>query len=187
MQRVLILGCSGSGKSSLAAALSARLGVPVVHLDRLFWKPGWVEATRGEFMAAQARALPADGRWVCDGNYSGTLAPRLERADTIVLFDVPTLTCLRRVLLRSWRWYGRSRPDMSDGCVEQPFRRGYVEFMLYILRYRRRSLPHLRALIETHAPRARLVQLRSDADAARFLDEATRAAAGTANRQAARG
>jgi adenylate kinase family enzyme len=188
MERVLILGSSGSGKSSLAAALSARLGVPLVHLDRLFWRPGWVQSTTDEFVAAQARALPADGRWVCDGNYSKTLRVRLPLADTIVLLDLPTLTCLRRVLLRSLRWYGRWRPDMSDGCVERPFRRDYLDFMLYILRYRRRSLPHVRALIESHAPQARLFHLRSDGAIAQFLDEATRAAGdGTANRRAAQG
>jgi hypothetical protein len=60
MRRVVILGCSGAGKSTFARALGARLGVPVVHLDALFWRPGWVEPENKAFRAAVAAAIAGD-------------------------------------------------------------------------------------------------------------------------------
>jgi adenylate kinase family enzyme len=184
MQRVAIVGCSGAGKSRLATTLSARLDLPLVHLDRLFWKPGWVESPRDEFAARLQVALPVDGGWIADGTYVSTLPLTLARADTIVLLDLPTRVCLKRAVLRAWRGLGKTRPDMGDGCREHIFRRSYLEFLSYILNFRVKQLPRVWAAIATHGRHARLHQLRSDAAIAQFLDEATRAAAATNKRAA---
>ncbi len=118
MRRILILGPPGSGKSTLARKLGARLGLPVFHLDQAYWCPGWVAAEPGAFRAEVARiaALPA---WVIDGNYTGTIAPRLAAADTLIYLDVPAWLSLARILRRVAASYGRRRPDMAEGCREQ--------------------------------------------------------------------
>ena len=86
MRRALVLGSPGSGKSTVARRLGARHGLPVFHLDQAFWRPGWVPAPPAEFAAEVARlaALPA---WVIDGTYTATLAPRLARAELVVVVE----------------------------------------------------------------------------------------------------
>lgn len=118
MQRVVILGPPGSGKSTLARRLGERLGVPAFHLDQSYWRAGWTSAPATEFRAEVERlsGLPV---WVIDGNYSGTLATRLARADTLIYLDTPMPVSLWRVFRRAWRSRGRARPDMPEGCPEK--------------------------------------------------------------------
>ncbi len=133
-RRILVLGNSGSGKSTLARQVGAGLGLPVVHLDALYWQAGWVEPTRGEWAETVAAAV-ADDAWVMDGDYGGTAEARLARADAVVLLDLPRPLCLWRVLVRRVRHHGRTRPDMADGCPE----RINWGFLVWIWRYPRRS------------------------------------------------
>ena len=84
--RVLVDGMMGSGKSTFARSLAARTGLPVIHLDVHYWKPGWVRPSDDEWRERQ-RALLAGEDWIIDGNYNETLALRLERAETVVFLD----------------------------------------------------------------------------------------------------
>lgn len=120
MQRILVMGPSGSGKSTLARQLGERLGIDVVHMDRLHWRPGWVEGPNDELRAAVTRAV-ARPAWIIDGNYggSGTLQERLDACDTIVYLDFPRRVCLWRVFRRILRYYGQTRPDLADDCPEK--------------------------------------------------------------------
>lgn len=161
------MGCAGAGKSTLARRLGAALDLPVVHLDRHFWRPGWVEPPREEWRAEQELLLAGDG-WVADGNYGNTLDIRLRRADTMVLIDLPRRTCLRRVLWRSLRDHGRD--TQAPGCPE----RFDLAFIRYVWRFRRVSLPRV---LDGLAAHPHVVVLRSRRDVERFL--ATAAAAGT--------
>jgi adenylate kinase family enzyme len=119
VQRVVILGPGGAGKSELARALGERTGLPVVHLDRLFWGPGWEPAPHAEARRALAAAVAGD-RWILDGNFLdlGVDDPRFARADTVFFLDLPRRTCLRRVLWRLLRDRRRARPDLPDGAPE---------------------------------------------------------------------
>lgn len=131
MQRVLVIGSPGAGKSTLSHALAQRTGLPLYHLDKMHWLPGWVERDRAEAFAHVAEVL-AEDCWIIDGNYGSTLPLRLKRADTVVWLDYPTWLCLWQALKR-WRHFrGRARPDMNEGCHE----RLDLEFLLYIARFR---------------------------------------------------
>lgn len=118
MERILIIGCSGSGKSTLARALKEKLGLPVVHLDQLWWKPGWKNVTVEEFDSRLAMALNMD-RWIIDGNYSRTMEVRLAKCDTIIYLDFSRWACLLGMCQRILSSRGKTRPDMSDGCPER--------------------------------------------------------------------
>ena len=131
MQRILVIGSPGAGKSTLAHALARRTGLPLHHLDRMHWLPGWVERDRAEGLDAVRQVLAQD-RWIIDGNYGSSLPLRLERADTVVWLDYPTWLCLGRALKRWWQYRGQSRPDMTEGCDE----RLNLEFLLYIAQFR---------------------------------------------------
>ena len=150
MQRVIVIGPCGAGKSTASFRLAELLGLPIYHLDRLHWRAGWVESTREELEAALAPILARE-RWVIDGNYGGTMAARIERADTIVYLDYPVRLCLWRVLKRVLRYRGRVRPDMAEGCPE----RLNLEFFFYILNWNRGPRPRTEAKLEGYEAKVR--------------------------------
>lgn len=117
-QRVLVIGPCGSGKSTLAPRLGEMLDLPVFHMDKLNWQPGWVESSNDE-IRERLRAIVAAERWLIDGNYGGTLGQRLPRADTIVYLDYPISLCLWRLMKRFTFHRGKARPDMTEGCPER--------------------------------------------------------------------
>jgi adenylate kinase family enzyme len=166
MRRVVILGCSGVGKSTFARRLGARIGAPVVHLDALFWRPGWKEPENEAFRAAVAAAIVGDA-WITDGNYVGrTFDLRLPRADTVIFLEQPRWLCVFRIL---WRWvtnFGHSRPDMAEGCFEQ----FDWTFFLWVWNFERQTQPRiLEAAARYPTP---ITRLSGDAAMARFLAEA---------------
>ena len=113
-----LVGPSGSGKSTLAVALGEKLGLPVVHLDQLWWKEGWRNVTREEFDSRLAMAMNMDG-WIIDGNYSRTMEMRLAKCDTVIYLDFGRWACLRGMCQRVFGNYGKARPDMAQGCPER--------------------------------------------------------------------
>jgi adenylate kinase family enzyme len=108
---VVVVGSSGSGKTTVAAALAETLGVKCVELDALHHGPNWTEATADELREALAREIDDVDGWVVDGNYFGKLGDFvLERADTVVWLDLP----LRTSLVRLWhRTLYRIRNDVE--------------------------------------------------------------------------
>lgn len=118
MERILIIGCSGSGKSTLARALKEKLGLPLIHLDQLWWKEGWNHVTREEFDSRLAMALNME-QWIIDGNYSRTISARLERCDAVIYLDFGKWVCLWGAVSRYLRNLGKVRPDMPSGCQER--------------------------------------------------------------------
>ena len=118
MERIVIIGCGGAGKSTLARQLGKKLNIPVVHLDKLWWKPNWVETSREEFDAKLAQEL-AKPRWIMDGNFNRTINQRVDRCDTLIYLDFNRVACLMGVLKRVITTYGKVRPDMGEGCPER--------------------------------------------------------------------
>ena len=142
-ERILVLGNGGAGKSTFARELGERWQLPVVHLDKLWWLPGWAERSEEEFDALLEGEL-ARPRWVMDGNYGRTLARRLQCCDCAVLLDIPAEECLRSIGARLERYRGRTRPDMTEGCEE----RIDEEFISWVKGFRENVLGKVTALLE---------------------------------------
>lgn len=170
MQRVAILGSGGAGKSELARGLATRTGLPVVHLDVVYWRPGWTAPPPDEFRAALDSAVAAE-RWILEGNFlrDNGPDPRFARADTVVFLDVPRTTCLWRVTLRAVRNRRRGRGDLPEGCPESLD----LAFLRWIWRYPQKNRPDVLARLTALGPEVGVHRLRSNGDVRRLLASVT--------------
>lgn len=130
MEQILVIGCPGSGKTTLAKSLASKLDLPLVHLDALFWRDGWKNLSAGEFDKLLEKELEKP-RWIIDGNYNRTLITRLRRADTVIYLDYPRRICLAGVIGRYFKNRGKTRSDIGGNCPEKldfPFLKFVWEF-----------------------------------------------------------
>lgn len=144
MRRVVVVGSGGSGKSTFSTELGRVTGLPVIHLDREYWRSGWEETPKDEWNARVAELLAGES-WIMDGNFGGTREMRMEAADTIIFLDLPRRVCLYRILKRTLKYYGKSRPDMTEGCNE----RLDLEFIGWVWNYNNRSRKRLLAELDS--------------------------------------
>ena len=168
-RRVVVTGMAGAGKSTFAKQLAAKTGLPVIHLDVHFWKPGWVAPSDSEWRDVQSKLLASDA-WIADGNYHETLDLRLERADTVVYLDTPWWLCAVRAFMRGLR-----RPkgnQLPDGCEESGWRRLRDEWWLVwrVWLGRRSERERDLATVARHGSHVALHVLRSKRAARQFLD-----------------
>jgi adenylate kinase family enzyme len=164
MDRIAVIGCSGGGKSTLTRKLAERTGLPVVHLDVVFWRPGWVESDDASFRERLSEAL-AGGRWITDGNFMRMGDLHIAGAQLIVWVDQPRGLCIRRALIRALREHGRKRADMAEGCEE----RIDLAFLKYIWNWNRNTRPGVEAALARLAPDTPVVRLTSDRVVADWL------------------
>ncbi|PTQ85499.1 adenylate kinase family enzyme [Trichococcus patagoniensis] len=141
-KRIVVIGCSGSGKSTFSRKLHHLTGNPLYHLDKLFWLPDWELRSAEEQDRIQKERIKED-KWIIDGNYQRTLPIRLGRADTVIFFDYPRRVCLYRALKRVLLNRKRTRSDMGEGCPE----RFDWEFMKFIWNFNKNNRPGLVALL----------------------------------------
>lgn len=163
MNRVVVIGSGGSGKSTFSAELGRATRLPVIHLDREFWRPGWKETPKEEWTNRVAELIAGE-RWIMDGNFGGTREMRVRAADTIIFLDLPRRVCLYRILKRTVKYHGRSRPDMAEGCHE----RFDLEFILWIWNYKHRSRKRVLAELEG-VDEKRVIILRNRQQVREFL------------------
>lgn len=114
----MIIGQPGSGKSTLARVIGSKTGLPVVHIDQIHWMPGWVERDKPEKIRLAMIEQEKDA-WVFEGGLGATKEHRLSRCDTLINLDFPLWLRAWRIVKRTLRHFGKTRPDLPDGCPEQ--------------------------------------------------------------------
>lgn len=149
VDRIAIIGCGGSGKTTIARRLGAALDAPVTHLDVVYYDGEWNALPKEKFAALQEELVAAD-RWVIDGNYASSLPIRLNRADTVIFLDLPPVTCLWGIAQRRLRHRGGQ--DDQTGVYD----RITWDFIKYVWNYRRTMAPRVRSLIAEHAGHAQV-------------------------------
>ena len=159
MQRVLIIGCPGSGKSTFARALAEKTGLPLVYLDMLFHRPDRTTLTQAEFDQKLAEVLTRPA-FIIDGNYARTLPERLASCDTVFWLDYPVDLCLRSVEGRR----GTVRPDMPWVELEED-----PEFTEFIKSFPTDQRPRMEEALR-QCPPERLIVFKSRAEAADYLN-----------------
>lgn len=165
MERIMIIGCGGAGKSTLARKLGEKTGLPVVHLDQIWWEPGnWQHLEKPEFDERLMAELEKP-RWILDGNFNRTIEIRLDVCDTVIYLDYPRLICLKNWVGRVIRNWGKARPDMTEGCAEwfDP------EMAKWIWEFNRTKRPRYYELLN-QAQDKKVVILKSRRQAQKFLD-----------------
>lgn len=164
MKNVAVIGCSGAGKSTFAKKLSAITRLPLYHLDQIFWKPGWIQENP-EVLNEKLNEWLKREEWIIDGNYSQSMPQRFEKSDTIFFFDLPVWLCMMRVFKRILTTRGRVRPDMAEDCPE----RFNLDFLIYVLNFRRVTRPKIIKFLEENAKHCHVVQFRTGSDADKWL------------------
>ncbi|MFD1885523.1 DNA topology modulation protein [Paenibacillus wenxiniae] len=169
MKRILIIGCSGSGKSTLATQLQPILHLPLIHLDRYYWKPNW-EATENDEWDQRVHEFAAGEEWIIDGNYSRTMDLRLKRADLIIWLDIPRRVCLYRVIKRWIQYDGRTRPDLNEACPEK------IDwaFLRWVWNYPKRTRPRTIAKLQQLEPHQQVVRIHNNKQLHTFIDHLKR-------------
>ena len=147
MQRIIVVGCPGAGKTRFSMELHKITGLPLIHLDQVFWKAGWVESELQAFRK-EVEKLTMQEQWIIDGNYGSTMDIRLKRADTVVVLDRSRWVCLFRAFKRSLLGLGSVRADMAPGCPEH-FNWEFFEFVYqFPEKHRPRLLNHLKKVTD---------------------------------------
>ena len=162
MQKILIIGCPGSGKSSFARALHAKTGLPLCHLDLLYWNADRTTVPAAVFQDRLRAVLETDA-WIIDGNSCSTLELRLQACDTVFFLDLPCDVCLKGIQERR----GKPRPDMP--WIE-PAETIDEEFLSFVQNFRKDTRPQVLALLEKYAGK-RVVIFHSHAEAEHFLHQ----------------
>lgn len=156
MKKVIILGCSGSGKSTFARRLQERTQLPLVCLDNVWWKPDRTHISRDEFDMALVNILATD-EWIIDGDYSRTYEPRVKACDTVFFLDYSEESCMAGIQER----VGKARPDMP--WVENELDPELVEL---VRKYRSENRPVVLELLRRHREKEiHIFHSRAEADA----------------------
>lgn len=150
MRKVAIVGCGGSGKTVLARRLGELLDIPVTHLDAVYYDENWNRLSPEEFTERQ-QAIVATDAWIADGNYASSMQIRLAAADTVIFLDLPAWSCLLGLARRRIAYRGGQHPERGV------YDRIAWDFVKYVLSYRRKMAPRIRALIEADARDADVV------------------------------
>jgi len=160
VNKIIVIGCPGAGKSTFSRKLRDKLSLPLHYLDMLWHKPDKTNYTREEFDEKLSLILKTD-KWIIDGNYNRTLEMRLSACDTVFLLDFPTEVCLQGVESR----IGIKREEMP--WVEEEFD---SEFKEWIINFANDKLPYIYELLEKYNDK-NIIIFKSREDSNRYLSE----------------
>ncbi len=166
-QRILVIGRSGGGKSTLSQRLASITGLPFVSLDKAYWLPGWKQPDRSSFHERVGELVAAE-RWIIDGTGGSTLSIRMPRAELVIWLRIGIARCLMNVMRRVVTGYGQVRPEMAEGCPEK----FNLEFLRYIIEFDRMQTPRIEAALKEFGDDLPLIVLRSRSEIDDFVSAA---------------
>lgn len=162
MDKIVIIGCPGSGKSTYAKKLGQKLNIPVFHLDKLFWKNNWEHVSQDEFKRKQDEVMNQD-KWILDGNFTNTIEHRVKKADTVIFFDYSKSVSLWRTFRRYFIYFGKVRPDMGGDNKEKL----HWKHIKFIINYPRIEVENI---LKKYSSK-NIIIFRNDRDALNFLSQ----------------
>ena len=158
MNKVVILGASGTGKTTTCRILGEKLNLKILHLDSVYWKKDWNNINKRDFDIYMKRFLLENKYWAIDGNYSNNkhFTYRLEACDTIIYLDFGIQVSLHGIHERAHRYKHIHRADMAEGCIEGIDQ----EFLQYVAFYRKKNML-LKAIVKKYENKKRVLIFKS--------------------------
>lgn len=162
MKKVIVIGCPGSGKSTFSRALHEATGLPLYHLDMMYWNEDRTTVEKPVFLERLQNAIEKD-EWIIDGNYGSTMELRLQACDTVFFLDYPLEVCLNGIKERK----GKARADMpwTENTDEED-----AEFIEFIKNYNSESRPTVMELLAKYQDKDIYI-FRSRSEADEFLEK----------------
>ncbi len=140
MNKIMVIGCPGSGKSTFSVALHKITGIPLFHLDMMYWNADRTTVDKSVFRERLSKVIQKS-EWIIDGNYGSTIELRLQACDTVIFLDYTLDTCLDGIKQRR----GKIRPDMPWIETEED-----AEFIEFIKSYNSQSRPKVLELLKRY-------------------------------------
>ena len=162
MKKVIVIGCPGSGKSTVSRALHNKTGIPLYHLDMMYWNSDKTTVEKSVFLKRLSDILEKD-EWIIDGNYGSTMELRMAVCDTVIFLDYPLDVCLDGIKERR----GKPRSDMPWIETEED-----AEFIEFIKNYNEQQKPKVLELLEKYSDKS-IIILESREQADMFLNGET--------------
>ena len=159
MNKIIVIGCPGSGKSTFSIELSAKTSIPLYHLDMMYWNADKTTVEKQVFLDRLCEVLNKDN-WIIDGNYISTMESRLSVCDTVFWLDYSLDICLEGVKAR----IGKERPDMPWVETEED-----EEFIDFIKKFNEEQRPVILKLLEKYSDK-NIVVFKSREEASRYLE-----------------
>ena len=160
MKKIIVIGCPGSGKSTFSRALHEKIGIPLHHLDMMYWNADKTTVEKSVFLARLAEVLEGN-EWIIDGNYGSTMEERIAACDTVFFLDFPLDICLEGVRARR----GKPRSDMPWVETEED-----AEFVEFIEKYNDEQRPRVFSLLEKYKGGRGIYVFASREEADEFLN-----------------
>ena len=158
MKKVIVIGCPGSGKSTVSRALHNKTGIPLYHLDMMYWNADKTTVEKSVFLERLSAVLEKD-EWIIDGNYGATMELRMAASDTVIFLDYPLNVCLNGIKER----FGKPRSDMPWIETEED-----AEFIEFIKNYNEQQKPKVLELLKKYGDK-NIIILESREQADLFL------------------
>ena len=156
MKKIIVIGCPGSGKSTVSRALHNKTGIPLYHLDMMYWNADKTTVENSVFLERLSAVLEKD-KWIIDGNYGSTMELRMAACDTVIFLDYPLDVCLDGIRERR----GKPRSDMPWIETEED-----AEFIEFIKNYNEQQKPKVLELLEKYRDKNIIIfKSREQADA----------------------
>ena len=156
MKKIIVIGCPGSGKSTFSRALHQKIGIPLFHLDMLYWNADKTTVEKSVFLERLSVVIEKD-EWIIDGNYASTMELRLAACDTVIFLDYPLDICLNGIKER------RSKPRSDMPWIETE---DDAEFIEFIKNFKEQQRPKILKLLDTYSNKNILIFTnREEADA----------------------